>query len=133
VIDELHKNGRRVIAFNSSNKADYPEKYYNQRAQAWWELGQHFAKGEIGCQRMSDNLRAELATPTYSFRNGKVLIEPKDKIKERLGRSPDEADCYVMGVWAVKRAQPEIQYVNRGQQHSSYGTNTLTRGLRGVG
>lgn len=129
VIDELVENGRRVIPFCSSRQADDKEKFYNLRAEAWWELGQHFANGEIGCRKMTDNLRTELATPTYSFRNGRILIEPKEKIKERLGRSPDEADAYVMGVWAVKRAMPEIQFAKPSKVQSSYDNNMLTRGL----
>lgn len=130
VVDELHKNGRRVIPFCSSKKPDDDEKFYNLRAEAWWELGQHFAGGEIGCDKMTDNLKAELAAPTYDFRNGKILIEPKDKIKQRLTRSTDEADCYVMGIWAVKRARPAIQYANQGPPPSAYSNNNiLTRGL----
>lgn len=133
VIDELHKNGRRVVAFNSAAKSDEPEKYYNMRAQAWWELGQHFARTEIGCQAMSDNLRQELATPTYEIRNGRILIESKEAIKERLGRSPDEADCYVMGIWAVKRAMPEIRFVGYEQTKPSYNNNILGRGFARTG
>ena len=129
VIDELHKNGRRVISFNSSNKADDPEKFYNLRAEAWWELGQHFAKGEIGCMDISGSLRNELTIPTYEFRNGKVLLEPKEAIKKRLGHSPDEADCYVMGVWAVKRVMPEMEIKSYDTKSSSYDNNVLTRGL----
>ena len=129
VIDELHKDGRRVIPFNSSNKAMDDEKFYNLRAEAWWELGQHFAHGELGCDEMSVNLRGELTAPTYCFRNGKILIEPKEKIKERIGRSTDEADCYVMGIWAVKRVKPEVQYSKQTQQTTYTNKNTLTRGL----
>jgi len=129
VIDELHKNGRRVIPFNSSNKAIDDEKFYNLRAEAWWELGQHFAQGEVGCDEMTVNLRGELIAPTYCFRNGKILIEPKEKIKERIGRSTDEADCYVMGVWAVKRVQPEVQYSKQAPRAAYTNKNTLIRGL----
>jgi len=129
VIDELHKNGRRVISFNSANKAEEPDKFYNLRAEAWWELGQHFAHGEIGCRNMTENLRQELTEPCYDLRNGRVLIEPKEDIKERLGRSPDEADCYVMGVWAVKRSRPEIQYRGDNQPKSPYNNSVLTRGM----
>lgn len=132
VIDELHRNGRRVVAFNSSTKSDEPDKFYNMRAQAWWELGQHFAKGEIGCSAMSDNLRNELTAPTYDYRNGKVLIESKAKIKERLGRSPDEADCYVMAIWAVKRAMPAIRFIGYDAPKSSYDNDTLSRGFARV-
>ena len=78
---------------------------------------------------MGRQLRSQLTSICYDFRNGKILIEPKDKIKERLGRSPDEADCYVMGVWAVKRAMPEIQFNNFDKYKSPYDNNVLTRGL----
>jgi len=133
VIDELHKDGRRVLAFNSSSKPQ-SDKFYNLRAEAWWELGQHFAQGEIGCMEMTPNLIAELTAPTYSFRNGKVLIESKDNIKKRLGRSTDEADAYVMGVWAVKRSRPEVTYANYTGQRKTYSNkNTLTRGMKRTG
>jgi hypothetical protein len=32
----------------------------------------------------------------YDFKNGKILIEPKDDIKARLGRSPDHADALAL-------------------------------------
>jgi hypothetical protein len=35
----------------------------------------------------------ELTVPTYTFHNGKFLIEPKDEIKKRLQRSPNYADA----------------------------------------
>lgn len=131
VIDELHKCGRHVLSFNSSAKADDPEKYYNLRAEAWWELGQSFAKGEIGCKGMGDVLAAELTIPTYELRSGRVLIEPKDSIKKRLGHSPDEADCYVMGVWGVLRVSPTVQYAGAASKVGSgaYNNSVLTRGL----
>jgi len=31
-----------------------------------------------------------------------LLIEPKAEIKKRLGRSPDRADAYVNGLWALQ-------------------------------
>ena len=132
VIDELHKNGRHVISFNSAKRADNHEKYYNLRAEAWWELGQSFAVTEVGCRGMDDELANELTIPTYEFRNGKILIEPKDSIRKRLGRSPDKADCYIMGVWGVKRVRPGVQYANFGPNFpSAYDNNVLTRGLTG--
>ena len=129
MIDELHQNGRRVIAFNSSNKADNPDKFVNLRAEAWWTLAEHFAHGEIGCRNMTTELHSQLTSPCYDFRNGKILIEPKEIIKQRIGRSPDEADTYVMGIWAVKQARPEIQYQNYGRKSSADNDNILTRGF----
>jgi hypothetical protein len=38
-------------------------------------------------------LIGELTTPQYTFVNGKFQIEPKDLVKQRLGRSPNYADA----------------------------------------
>ena len=46
-------------------------------------------------------LKGQLTTPTYAFRNGKILIESKSEIKKRLGNSPDRADAYVNGLYAL--------------------------------
>ena len=66
-------------------------------------MAQHFAKSEAGCPEMYPELRRQLTMPSYDFRNGRILIEPKDEIKKRLQRSPDDADCYVMGVYELMR------------------------------
>jgi hypothetical protein len=41
-------------------------------------------------------LVGELSTPTYTFVRGKFQMEPKDQVKERLGRSPDLADALAL-------------------------------------
>jgi hypothetical protein len=38
-------------------------------------------------------LVAELTVPTYTFLGGQFVLEEKDQIKARLGRSPDLADA----------------------------------------
>ena len=103
VIDQLYEWGRNVFSFNSSEKADNEKKYYNRRAEAWWECAEHLSKTELGCSNLSPELRKQLCVPRYEFRSGRILIEAKSKIKERLGYSPDDGDCYVMGIWGMKR------------------------------
>jgi len=49
-------------------------------------------------------LQRQLTAPTYLIKNGKIKIEEKDNIKKRLGRSPDRADTYVMGLYTLKHA-----------------------------
>ena len=66
-----------------------------------------YAKREAEAGRVSlpddDYLKEELMEATYFFNErGKLQIEKKEDIKERLGRSPDRADAWVMGVWAQK-------------------------------
>ncbi len=134
VVDQLYDRGRNVMPFNGAQKADLEEKYYNRRAEAWWETAEHFSKTELGCTRMSAELRADLCAPTYEFRQGKILIESKEAIKERLHRSPDKGDCYVMGIWGLKRAKPLVRGLPAAlmdqDRKSGWDDHVLTRGLK---
>ncbi len=49
----------------------------------------------------------DLTTPTWFTRNGKIFVEPKEKIRERLGRSPDKADAAVF--WSFVRSRPVFE------------------------
>lgn len=115
VVDELYARGRHVIPFNSAEKATDEVKYYNRRAEAWWECAEGLAKADVGCLRMGQELRKQLCSPRYEHRNGRILIESKEAIKDRLGYSPDKADCYVMGVWGVRNMFPAPNYVEVGR------------------
>ena len=117
VVDELYTWGRNVIPFNSSEKAFDDKKYYNKRAEAWWECAEDFARGKVGCHRMDTELRRQLCQPRYELRNGRILVEPKADIKQRLGKSPDKADCYIMGVYGVKNAMPEPEIAGWGREN----------------
>ena len=44
----------------------------------------------------SQELIAALTRTTYSFRGDRLLLEPKDQVKARLGHSPDDADAFAL-------------------------------------
>ena len=48
-----------------------------------------------------EELRRQLINTTYEVigSNGEIKITQKDKIKKVLGRSPDRADAFAMGIW----------------------------------
>jgi len=49
----------------------------------------------------------ELCDRQYYFDSkGKRRLEPKEDVKERLGRSPDRADAWVMAVWGLQFLTP---------------------------
>jgi phage terminase large subunit len=124
VVDELHERGRKVISFNSSEKADNPDKFYNRRAEAWWLTAELLAKSEIGIKGLYPELKTQLTNPRYDFRNGKIIVEAKEEIKARLGRSPDDADCFIMGIWAVKKQETDSSGMTPAEVrnlHSLYG------------
>ena len=41
-------------------------------------------------------LAAAFTRTTYSFRGDRLLIEPKEMVKERLGYSPDHLDSFIL-------------------------------------
>jgi len=109
VADRLREMGDNVLDFNSSEKAEEETKYHNLRAEMWWNTGRRFAEKDIkltwqGKSGEDKDLARELSSASYTIRNGKILIEPKEKIKERLGRSPDKADAYIIGLRTLNDA-----------------------------
>lgn len=94
VIDRMRQLGARVVEVNFGGRP-MQEKYKNRRSEMWIEMKEWLVSG--GSLPDSLVLRADLSTPTYSFdSSGKMQLEPKDKIKERLGRSPDLADALAL-------------------------------------
>ena len=66
---------------------------------------------------------AELTTPRYFFRNGKLWIEEKDMIKAQLQRSPDLGDALAQ-TFALPDAPavPEASRMVRGIVRDPYET-----------
>ncbi len=83
-----------VVPVNFAGKALKSDTYANRRAEMWWGLAEWVKAG--GCLPNVPELVSELSTPTYTSKNGKLLLEPKEFIKERLGRSPDRADALAL-------------------------------------
>ena len=108
IVDRLIEMGDDVLAVDNASKSQEPEKYYNKRAEAWCTAGDMFAEGDIELKGVDHKLTGQLCTPTYEFRNGRILIESKAEIKKRLGRSPDRADAYVNGLYALQYVEGEI-------------------------
>lgn len=70
------------------------ESYYNKRAEMWFEMAEWVKNG--GRLPNMPELAKELCAPTYTLKNGRFLLEPKDQIKQRLGFSPDLADSLAL-------------------------------------
>lgn len=90
-VDILRAAGREVYAVLFENRQTRDPRFYNLRAEMWWSMAE-WAKGH-GCLPTIPEMIPELAAPTYGFKDGKIIIEPKDQVKKRLGRSPDLADA----------------------------------------
>jgi len=91
-----------IIEFNGASKADDNKKYYNKRAEAYWEAGRLFSDNRVSIPE--DNiLMSQLTGTNYLISNGRILMDDKEEIKKRIGRSPDRSDAVVMGLYALSR------------------------------
>lgn len=89
-LDAGNMMGLEMMAIAGSGKPNNPT-YFNKRAEMWWEMAQWVKEG--GALPDEPDLIAELTTPTYTHKRDKILIEDKELVKARLGRSPDLADA----------------------------------------
>ena len=97
----------RVFSLNSSESALDEEKFANLRAEMWWTV-MTMIQDKLIPYPEDEELRRQLMAVRFKVvnSNGKIALEPKEKTKERLGRSPDEGDCFVYGNYKLKNTLP---------------------------
>jgi len=107
VVDRLKEQGLRVKDINFAASARDPTKYANLRAECYWRLREALqpdATAPLAIPAKYSKLLNELATVEWHATSmGKILIEPKEDIKERLGRSPDHADALALSFARPRR------------------------------
>ena len=109
VVDRLKELGHQVIGVNSSERASDPEKFYNTRAEIYGKGAELFQDNKVSILKDDIELQEQLSWAKYKVikSNGQIQIEAKDDIKERYGRSPDNADAFLNGLWALKKVRVE--------------------------
>jgi phage terminase large subunit len=93
VLDNLIAAGHTPIPVVFHAPAIDP-RYANRRAEMWLEMADWIKRG--GAIPFIPEMIEELTEPTYTFQKGKFLLEDKDLIKERIGRSPDLGDALAL-------------------------------------
>lgn len=88
-IRALHGQGAPVAVGSDETK------YGNLRAQMWWLAARDLQHGRVAVPD-DEELIADLVTPHWHYKNGAVYIEEKKDIKDRIGRSPNKGDAFVM-------------------------------------
>jgi hypothetical protein len=95
IIDFLKNLGHDVIEVNFGGRPIDQGQYFNKRAEMWDLMADWIQDG--GLLPNIPELKADLVTPSYKYdTSNRLVLEPKDKIKERLGRSPDTADALAL-------------------------------------
>jgi hypothetical protein len=84
------------------------ERFANLRAQMWWQMREDLRRGQIALPN-DQELVADLVTPRWWTRGGKIFVEAKEEIRRRLGRSPDKGDAAVYGNWVRDRRRLKVE------------------------
>lgn len=122
--------GKTSIPFNAALKTEFTDRsgelgFENWRAAGWWMLRELLdpQSGVDVCLPDDDELTGDLTAPKLERinSNGKMLVESKDKIKKRIGRSTDSADAVIQIIigphlwreYNAKHEQSRIVYAPR--------------------
>ncbi len=100
--------------------------FFNKRAELWWRAREWFnpENGHEPAIPADPLLKADLTTPRWEIRRGQaakggaIKIEEKDRIIERLGRSPDKGESLI---YALDDSSPTQQRRERkkGPRHET--------------
>ena len=104
--DRLVEQDYYVDGFSGAASSNYTDvggqqDFVNRRAEAWWVMREALDPDSPRFATLAlppdSELLADLTAPTFDFRGeDTILIESKDTIIKRLGRSPDCGDSVVM-------------------------------------
>lgn len=80
-------------------------KFRNTRASAYWKLREALdpVSGDGIALPPDPELEADLKAPKWSLTTGGILIESKEDIIERIGRSPDSGDAVALVYYGIKQ------------------------------
>jgi len=118
VIDRLRHIGIDCMEVPFGGKSMKPT-FNNRRSEMWYGIREWLQAG--GFLPDVPQLKTELTTPTYAFDPaGRICLERKEDIKERLGASPDIADALALTFAAPVASARDAMMAARRQQAQHY-------------
>ncbi len=104
--------GRLAVAVNvseSTDEYDRSRKYRltNVRTAMWWRMREALDPntGDNLALPPDPELLSDLTAPRFEVRASGIAVEAKEKLKERLGRSPDKGDAACLALWQPRRRE----------------------------
>ncbi len=118
-LKEYGISGKNVNLQSASEPVDLnqEEEFNNLRSQMWWTMREDLRNGLIALPDDQD-LIADLVTPKWFVRSGKIVIESKEDIKKRLGRSPNKGDAAVYWNWVRNQGGFEVTITTKATRRS---------------
>jgi phage terminase large subunit len=130
VADRLAELDKDVIFVNAAERANVRSDCYNRRAEIYLNGAELFDSGRVSILKTDHELAEQLGWAKYKTikSNGIFQVEPKDDIKKRFGRSPDEADAFLNGLWALPQVKP-VKHEDKYEKALNWGRELVGSGM----
>ena len=126
VIDRCRQLGYDVTEVNFGGSPIKEAIYANKRTEMWDSIGEWLRQG--GVIPNDPQLKSDLVSPTYHYtKTNKMILEEKEAIKTRLGRSPDRADALAL-TFAFPVRPKDFRYGSQKITTTNTKYNPLRRG-----
>ena len=115
--NRINVNGVNVA--EASEETDRTEQFgfANKRAELWWKFREALepGKGDEIALPPDSELLADLCAPRWKQTARGIMIESKDNIRKRLGRSTDCGDAVVLALTMGRKRNPLVGIVAQGK------------------
>lgn len=100
VYDNLEEQEFSIGAFHGGARPSDTERFFNLRAELYWELRVSIERGLISLDSSDDLLLSQLGSLKFKVDSrGRIKIESKEEMKKRGLPSPDRADAVMMSLY----------------------------------
>ena len=137
VYDQARAYGLPVADINWARQAQQKKRFANQRAEFYWRLREVLRTGKLN---IPDNalLHGDLAAMRVGYDQfSRILIEDKDQLRKRIGRSPDSGDALAMTYAMPTSSEVDIEELQEAlsgehwsKDYGSGGKWTIDRPMR---
>lgn len=111
----LQTAGYNAIGINSSEPPRDREQYRNKRSELWFDVRKRAQEKRLDFSRLRKDIRQKLerewSTPKYRAPSYKI-VEEKEKMKARLGFSPDLADGANLAFYPMPQPQRAVKPIS---------------------
>ncbi len=113
--DFLNEAGQQVLGINVSETSHATDmsgrlSFFNQRSELWWKFREALDPTQnTGISIPNDSrLKADLCAPKWRLSpGGKIKVESREDIVDRIGRSPDFASAYILALIHTEKPKPK--------------------------
>lgn len=101
--DILRDREVQVIGVNVANKSNGSDRtghlrFLNLRSELWWRLREALdpANNQAIALHPDSRLKADLTAPKWKLQGSVIVVESREDVHKRIGRSPDDASAVIL-------------------------------------